>query len=31
MDLDASPRAIVRKQLFWKGRASRMLRKLPEA
>lgn len=31
MDLDASPRAIVRKQLFWKGRANRMLRKLPEA
>jgi hypothetical protein len=31
MDLDGSPRAIVRKQLFWKGRAKRMLRKLPTA
>jgi hypothetical protein len=31
MDLDGSPRAIVRKQLFWKGRAKKMLRNLPTA
>lgn len=30
-DLDGAPRAIVRKQLFWRGRARRMLRKLPSA
>ncbi len=29
MDVDASPRAIARKFYFWKGRARRLLRKLP--
>lgn len=28
-DLDGAPRAIVRKQLFWRGRARKLLRKLP--
>ena len=28
-DLDGSPRAIARKHIFWKGRARRMLRRLP--
>lgn len=28
-DLDATPRAIARKHIFWRGRAKRMLRKLP--
>ena len=28
-DLDGAPRAIVRRQLFWKGRARKLLRKLP--
>ena len=31
MDVDASPRAISRKFYFWKGRARRMIRKLPVA
>lgn len=30
-DLDGAPRAIVRKQLFWKSRARKLLRKLPAA
>jgi hypothetical protein len=30
-DLDGAPRKIVRRQLFWKGRARRLLRKLPAA
>jgi hypothetical protein len=30
-DLDGAPRAIVRRQLFWRGRARRLLRKLPGA
>ena len=30
-DLDGAPRAIVRKQLFWRGRARKLLRKLPSA
>lgn len=29
-DLNGAPRTIVRKQLFWRGRARRMLRKLPQ-
>ncbi len=31
MDVDASPRAISRKFYFWKGRARRLIRKLPAA
>jgi hypothetical protein len=31
MDVDASPRAISRKFYFWKGRAKRMIRRLPAA
>jgi tetratricopeptide (TPR) repeat protein len=31
MDVDASPRAISRKFYFWKGRARRLMRKLPAA
>lgn len=31
MDIDGSPRAIARKQLFWKSRAKRLLRRLPAA
>lgn len=30
-DLDGAPRAIVRRQMFWKGRARKLLRKLPTA
>lgn len=30
-DLDGAPRAIVRRQMFWKGRARKLLRKLPSA
>jgi len=30
-DLDGAPRKIVRRQLFWKGRARKLLRKLPAA
>jgi len=30
IDLDGAPRAIVRKQMFWKGRARKMLRSLPD-
>jgi hypothetical protein len=30
-DLDGAPRKIVRRQLFWKGRARKLLRKLPSA
>lgn len=29
LDLDGAPRAIVRRQLFWKGRARKLLRRLP--
>jgi hypothetical protein len=29
MDLEAAPRAIVRKQLFWRGRAKKLLKTLP--
>jgi hypothetical protein len=29
VDLESGPRAIVRKQMFWKGRAKKMLRSLP--
>lgn len=31
MDVDGSPRAIARRFYFWKGRAKRMLRRLPAA
>jgi hypothetical protein len=31
MDVDASPRAISRKFYFWKGRAKRLMRRLPAA
>ncbi|QDT57139.1 tetratricopeptide repeat protein [Caulifigura coniformis] len=31
MDVDASPKAISRKFYFWKGRAKRLIRKLPAA
>jgi hypothetical protein len=31
MDVDGSPRAIARRFYFWKGRAKRLLRKLPAA
>jgi hypothetical protein len=31
MDVDASPKSIARRFYFWKGRAKRMLRKLPAA
>jgi len=30
VDIEASPKAIARKQLFWKGRARKMLRRLPK-
>jgi hypothetical protein len=30
-DLDGAPRKIVRRQLFWRGRARKLLRKLPDA
>lgn len=30
-DLDGAPRKIVRRQLFWRGRARKLLRKLPTA
>ncbi|HVJ68509.1 MAG TPA: tetratricopeptide repeat protein, partial [Caulifigura sp.] len=30
-DLDGAPRKIVRRQLFWRGRARKLLRKLPAA
>lgn len=30
VDIDSSPRSIARKFLFWKGRARRMLRRLPK-
>lgn len=29
MDLEAAPKAIARKQMFWKGRAKRLMRTLP--
>ena len=31
MDLEAAPKAIARKQMFWKGRAKRLRRTLPKA
>ncbi|MFG0334483.1 MAG: tetratricopeptide repeat protein [Maioricimonas sp. JB049] len=31
MDIEASPRAIARKQVFWKARARKLLRRLPAA
>lgn len=31
MDLEAAPKAIARKQMFWKGRAKRLRRSLPKA